>query len=86
MLPHRVANCRSEKPDRDDGFADGAPIFYFFDHKAWTFLQWQKVTGVFSVQDVPGASHDLLDVRRVDYKRMTEEFFRTLKDPAVYGQ
>ncbi len=87
---HRTAkwfwdrSTRKDKPDRDDGFADGAPIFYFFNHKTWLSVQPQKVTGVFDVQDTSGEPFDLLDARKLDYKLMTEDFFRVLKDPAVY--
>ena len=74
------------KPDCDDGFADGAPIFWFFNHKTWLSVRPQKVTGVFDVQDVSGASFDLLDARKLDYRLMTEDFFGALKSPAVYRQ
>jgi hypothetical protein len=30
--------------------------------------------------------YDLLDVRKLDYEQMTEDFFRVLKDPAVYSR
>jgi hypothetical protein len=79
-------STRAEKPDRDDGFADGAPIFYFFNHKTWLSVQPQEVTGVFDVRDTDRPSFDLLDARRLDYRLMTEDFFRTLGNPAVYGR
>ncbi|HON90994.1 MAG TPA: DUF4038 domain-containing protein [Sedimentisphaerales bacterium] len=79
-------STKKDKPDRDDGFADGAPIFYFFNHKVWLDVQPQRVVGVFNVQDTSGMPYDLLDVRELDYKQMTEDFFRVLKDPAVYGR
>lgn len=79
-------STRQDKPDRDDGFADGAPIFYFFNRKTWLDLQPQKVTGVFEVRDEDGTAPDLLDVRKLDYKQMTEDFFRVLQSPAVYGR
>ncbi len=87
---HRMAkwfwerSTRQDKPDRDDGFADGAPIFWFFNHKTWLAVQPQRVTGVFDVQDTSDAAYDLLDAREFDYKQMTEDFFGVLKDPAVY--
>ncbi len=74
------------EPDRDDGFADGAPIFWFFNHRTWLSVQPQKVTGVFDVRDVGGEPFDLLDARKLDYRLMTEDFFAALKGPAVYGQ
>ena len=74
------------KPDCDDGFADGAPIFWFFNHKTWLSVQPQKVAGVFGVQDVRGEPFDLLDARKLDYRLVTEDFFRILKSPAIYGQ
>ena len=79
-------STRQEKPDRDDGFADGAPIFYFFHHRTWLAVQPQKVTGVFTVQDTTNQYPDLLDARKLDDGLMTEELFRTLKDPAAYGR
>ena len=54
---HRTAkwfwdrSTRQDKPDRDDGFADGAPVFWFFNHKTWLTVQPQNVTGVFDVRD-----------------------------------
>lgn len=77
-------STKSDKPDRDDGFADGAPIFWFFNHKTWLDVQPQRVTGVFDVRDASDAPYDLLDVRKLDYGQMTEDFFRVLRDPAVY--
>jgi len=35
---------------------------------------------------VGGAPYDLLDVRKLDSGQTTEDFFRVLKDPAVYGR
>ncbi|NLH40759.1 MAG: hypothetical protein GX448_02875, partial [Planctomycetes bacterium] len=63
-----------------------APIFWFFNHKTWLEVQPQRVTGVFDVRDVGGAPYDLLDVRKLDSGQTTEDFFRVLKDPAVYGR
>jgi len=79
-------STKPDKPDRDDGFADGAPIFWFFNHKTWLEVQPQRVAGVFDVRDVGGAPYDLLDVRKLDYGQTTEDFFRVLRDPAVYGR
>jgi len=79
-------STRQDKPDRDDGFADGAPIFYFFNHATWISVVPQRVTSVFDVQDTRDEAFDLLDVRRLNYQQMTEDFFRVLKDPAVYGR
>jgi hypothetical protein len=83
-------STKADRPDRDDGFADGAPIFYFFNHKTWLSVQPQRVTEVFDVEDVDSQSYDthfdLLDVRSLDYRLMTEDFFTTLGNPAVYGR
>ena len=79
-------STRQEKSDRDDGFADGAPVFYFFNPRTWLSVQPQKITAVFGVRDVPGEPYDLLDTRRLDYKLMTDDFFTTLRNPAVYGR
>ncbi|MBN1816408.1 MAG: hypothetical protein JW828_03550 [Sedimentisphaerales bacterium] len=76
-----------EKPDRDDGFADGAPIFLVFHPKSWLQVRRQRVAGVFRVQDVDDQSdYDLLDARRLDYEDMTEAFFSCLKEPAIYAR
>ena len=88
---HRIAEAfwdrstRKEKPDRDDGFADGAPIFLVFNPKTWESVQPQKVSGVFGVTDVAGTSFDLLDARELNYDLMSEEFFALMENPAVYG-
>lgn len=69
----------------DDGFADGVPVFLVFNPRTWKSVQRQKVTGIFTVKDISGQSYDLLDARKLDYKLMTEDFFTTLQNPAVYG-
>ncbi len=79
-------STKKERPDRDDGFADGAPIFLVFESATWKGVVRQRVTGVFNVADVEDtATFDVLDARKLDYGAMTEAFFRTLKDPKVYA-
>ncbi len=78
-------STRKNRPDRDDGFADGAPVFLVFNPKTWKQVQRQKVEGVFGVRDVRGGEYDLLDARNVDYGLMSEEFFSVLKEPGVYS-
>lgn len=78
-------STKKDRPDRDDGFADGAPIFLVFNPKTWTAVQRQQVNGVFNVRDVSSESYDLLDARRLDYRQMSEDFFTLLRNPAVYG-
>ena len=68
-------STRREKPDRDDGFGDGAPVFLFFDPLTWTSVQRQRVCGVFDVEDTDGDEFDLLDARSCDYGRMSRNFF-----------
>ena len=77
-------STRADKPDRDDGFADGAPVFLVFDPHSWRRVQKQRINGVFDVQDVEAAPYDVLDARELDYARMTDEFFRTLSNAALY--
>lgn len=72
------------KPDRDDGFADGAPIFLIFNPQTWKRVQKQRINGVFGVRDVENEPFDLLDAREVDYQLMSDEFFKTLANPALY--
>ncbi|MBN1126790.1 MAG: hypothetical protein JXA82_17425, partial [Sedimentisphaerales bacterium] len=74
-----------DQPDRDDGFADGAPIFLVFQPKSWLQVKRQKITGIFTVQDVSNQSdYDLLDARELDYEGMTEAFFSCLKQASIY--
>ena len=79
-------STKKDKPDRDDGFADGAPIFLVFDPTTWKGVMRQKVTGVFDVADLAddAAEFDVLDARKLDYGRMTAGFFLTFQDPGVY--
>ena len=77
-------STRKNNPVRDDGFADGAPVFLVFNPRTWLSIQRQKVTGVFGVHDVSDKVYDLLDARKLDYKLMTEDFFTVLKNPSVY--
>lgn len=77
-------STRKVRPDRDDGFADGAPIFLVFVPRSWKSVRRQRVEGVFDVKDVEGERYDLLDARTCDYDLMREEFFKTLANPRVY--
>jgi hypothetical protein len=79
-------STKKDRPDRDDGFADGAPVFLVFNSRTWRQVQEQKVVGVFGVEDVTDGAGDVLDARELDYALMTREFFATLGNPAVYGQ
>ena len=79
-------STKKDRPDRDDGFADGAPVFLVFNPKTWVAVQRQRVTGVFRVADAGAGPWDVLDSRELDYSRMTEEFFTTLEDPTLYGR
>lgn len=89
---HRIAkmfwdrSTKRERPDRDDGFADGAPVFLVFDPQSWTDVQRQKVTGVFSLEDTDSDQFDVLDAREVDFKRMSDEFFRVMADERLYDE
>ncbi len=79
-------STRSDNPERDNGFGDGAAIFLVFEPKTWQGVQRQKVEEIFKVKDVDGRSFDVLDARKLNYELMTEAFFSLLKDPAVYGR
>lgn len=79
-------STKNEKPDRDDGFGDAAPIFLVFEPRTWQQVQRQRVEGIFEVKDVDGRSFDLLDAREVDYDLMADLFFSQMKDPAIYGR
>lgn len=79
-------STKKNNPVRDDGFADGAPIFLVFNPRTWKSVQRQKVAGVFGVRDVSDESYDLLDARKLDYTHMTEDFFAILQNLAVYGK
>lgn len=83
---HRIArmfwdrSTKKDRPDRDDGFGDGAPIFFFFNPAIWIRLQPQKAVGEFNVQDVKITEpFDLLDARECDYRQMTEDFYSVFK-------
>lgn len=77
-------STRKDHPDRDDGFADGAPIFLVFVPRSWKTVHRQRIDGVFNLKDVEGDRYDLLDARTCDYDLMREEFFKTLANPRVY--
>lgn len=80
-------STRADKPDRDDGFADGAGLFLIFEPRSWKRVQRQREEGIFGLRDVDDADQagfDVLDAREVDFGLMREEFFRTLSDPALY--
>ena len=79
-------STKKDRPDRDDGFADGAPVFLVFNPRTWGRVQRQKVAGLFKVEDAADGAWDVLDARELDYALMTTEFFATLGNPAVYGQ
>lgn len=72
-------STRSEKPDRDDGFADGAGMFLLFQPQSWRAVRKMKATGVFSTQPVEGEDYDYLDATDLDYQAMSDEFFSELK-------
>ncbi|HEY7314745.1 MAG TPA: hypothetical protein VH643_35685 [Gemmataceae bacterium] len=79
-------STRKVRPDRDDGFADGAPLFLVFVPRSWKTIRRQRVEGVFDVKDVDSERYDLLDARTCDYDLMREEFFKTLANARVYRQ
>ena len=46
-------STRQEKPDRDDGFADGAGTFLLYRPETWKSVRKIRVTGAWSHGDVP---------------------------------
>lgn len=79
-------STRKVRPDRDDGFADGAPIFLVFVPRTWKTVHRQIIEGVFHLKDVDSDPYDVLDARTCDYDLMQNDFFKTLANPRVYGQ
>jgi hypothetical protein len=71
-------STRKEKPDRDDGFADGAGTFLLFRPESWKGVKRVRVTGAWSHQDAPEGEFHYLDATAIDPTLMTEEFFETL--------
>ena len=71
-------STRKEKPDRDDGFADGAGTFLLYRPETWKGVKKVRVTGAWSHQDAPEGTYHYLDATGIDPRLMTEEFFGTL--------
>ena len=72
-------STRKDKPDRDDGFADGAGTFLLFKPETWKSVRKVRVTGAWSHEEVTDGAYHYLDATAIDSKAMTEEFFSTLK-------
>ncbi len=73
-------STRTEKPDRDDGFADGAGTFLLYRPETWTGVKTVRVTGAWSHEDAPEGAYHYLDATGIAPGPMTEEFFATLKN------
>lgn len=71
-------STRKEKPDRDDGFADGAGTFLLYRPESWTGVKKIRVTGSWSHQDAPKGEYHYLDATGINPGLMTDEFFDTL--------
>ena len=67
-----------DKPDRDDGFADGAGTFLLYRPETWTGVKKVRVTGSWSHQEAPQGEFHYLDATGIAPRAMTEEFFVTL--------
>lgn len=76
-------STRREKPDRDDGFADGAGTFLLCRPETWTGVKRVRVTGAWSHEDAPDGTYHYLDATGIDPRSMTEEFFGTLEKALV---
>jgi hypothetical protein len=73
-------STRREKPDRDDGFADGAGTFLLYRPETWTGVKKVRVTGAWSHEDAPEGAYHYLDATGIAPGLMTEEFFGTLAE------
>ena len=76
-------STRKERPDRDDGLADGAGPMLFFAPRTWRAVRKVRVTGtepgVFATAEAAnGQPYHYLDATRVDFDAMREEFFATI--------
>lgn len=71
-------STRKEKPDRDDGFADGAGTFLLYRPETWTGVKKVRVTGAWSHEDGLEDDYHYLDATGINPRIMTEEFFGTL--------
>ena len=71
-------STRKEKPDRDDGFADGAGTFLLYRPESWKGVKKVRVTAAWSHQDAPEGTYHYLDATGIVPEMMTEEFFSTL--------
>ena len=71
-------STRQEKPDRDDGFADGAGTLLLYRPETWTGVKKVRVTAAWSHEDAPEGLYHYLDATGIDPRSMTEEFFGTL--------
>ena len=71
-------STRQEKPDRDDGFADGAGTLLLYRPETWKGVKKVRVTAPWSHEDAPEGLYHYLDATGIDPRSMTEEFFGTL--------
>ena len=71
-------STRIDKPDRDDGFADGAGTFLLYQPETWAGVKKVRVTGAWSHEDAQEGSYHYLDATGIKPMLMTEEFFGTL--------
>ena len=71
---------RTQKKDRDDGFADGAGTFLLFRPETWKEVRPVLVTKAWQAADVKqGEPYSYLDCAAIDAPAMTEEFFATMR-------
>ena len=72
-----------DRPDRDDGFADGAGLFLLTRPESWLEVRKVRVDGAWShsIVEDHGRYH-YLDAVKIDPAAMTEEFFATI-DAAI---
>lgn len=72
-------STRRERPDRDDGFGDGAGTLLLFKPETWLEVQDVQVTGAWSHRDVSDGPYHYLDAIRIDAGTMSDEFFATME-------
>ena len=71
-------STRKEKPDRDDGFADGAGTFLLYRPETWKGVKKVRVTGAWSHEDAREGEYHYLDATGIHPEIMTGEFFGAL--------
>ncbi len=72
-------STRKERPDRDDGFGDGAGTFLLYRPETWRGVKRARVTGAWSHEEAPNGAYHYLEATGINPALMAEEFFGTLE-------